>query len=214
MNSPCSTMACLVTIVLLSLAGCDANPVAPGQGSAVNGPFGPPEKPAIMVPFEGDWTFNLEKTLEARKANGASSQEIEQARSMYSLMDAAGPELTITGTVMVYAWDVLEEEYRLFNLHKHGEIICGKAWHHEDRFDPGDMSKCRVQLKLQDDRLVFKNRFRSSPVDLNDPDLQQMRIVNTAAASTCDSDSLPDDPKSDWWPWEILVYDRHKTTSP
>ena len=32
-------------------------------------------------------------------------------------------------------------EYHFFALHTHGQQVCGKAWHHEDRYDPGDMSK-------------------------------------------------------------------------
>lgn len=213
MSCPHSFSICLVAITFLSLCGCDGNSLVPGQGTAGAEPFGPPDRPVMLAPFEGDWTFNLEKTLEAREASGASPKEIEQARKMHSLMSAYGGlhgNLAITGTVLTSAGQI-PSEYLLFSMHKHGDTVCGKAWHHEDRHDPGDMSKCRVQMKLQKDRLLLKIRWQASSVNLNDPDLTNPEIINPAAASTCDSDTLPDGPDADWSPWNVFIFDNGTT---
>jgi hypothetical protein len=97
-------------------------------------------------------------------------------------------------------------EYRFFNLHKHGETVCGKAWHHEDKDDPGDMSKCYVQLSLVNGELHLKLRMQDGAVDLEDPDFDDPpKIVNEAAAEKCDADKPAG---KDWDDWTTYVFVR------
>jgi len=64
---------------------------------------------------------------------------------------------------------LLGGEYDLFALHQHDQIVCGKAWHHEDPGDPGDMSKAWVRLESVEYELHLHVKMGDSP-DLADPD--------------------------------------------
>ena len=65
-------------------------------------------------------------------------------------------DMKISGNCAAVRSGVPSAEYRLFATHEHGGKVCGKAWHHEDRFDPGDMSKCYVRLSIIDNRMHSK----------------------------------------------------------
>jgi hypothetical protein len=167
-------------LVLLSIAavGC-------GQDPASSGPFGPPRSSALMTPFAGRWAFEAEKTLNAQKAAGASDEQIAEDRKVYAanpeLVGQICPDLTFDGNVAVGA-GLVSSEYRFFDMHKHGTKICGKAWHHEDRFDPGDMSKCYVRLEIVDGCLHMDVNMTEGLPDLNDPDLASEPPVEGDAA--------------------------------
>ena len=80
------------------------------------------------------------------------------------------PDLTIKGNVAVGA-GLLSSEYRFFGMHTHDSKVCGKAWHHESRFDPGDMSKCYVRLSIAGGDLQLEVNMLDGLPSLNDPDL-------------------------------------------
>jgi hypothetical protein len=104
----------------------------------------------LLSQFAGQWAFEFEKTLAAQKAAGATKEQIARVRKLYAENPALGkmhPDLTVNGDVAVGA-GTPSFEYRFFAMHNHDSKVCGKAWHHEDRFDPGDMSKCYVRLSI------------------------------------------------------------------
>jgi hypothetical protein len=152
-----------------------------------------------MDPFTGTWAFDFEKTLAIQKAAGASDAQIAQLRKLYADNPALGkmhPDLTFDGNVAVGA-GLLSSEYRFFAMHKHGTKICGKAWHHEDRFDPGDMSKCHVRLKIDGVYLFMEVDMEEDSPALNDPDLASEPPVEGDAAK-CDVEARPGKKPSDW----------------
>ncbi|MBL8850295.1 MAG: hypothetical protein JNG89_11450, partial [Planctomycetaceae bacterium] len=125
------------------------------------GPFGPAKSTPLLAPFVGSWTRDFEKTLAASAAAGATPEEIAQTRAYYAKVPQLaelGARLTIAGD-LVLGDPFAHSEYRLFALHTHGTHVCGKAWHHEDRFDPGDLSKCYVRLQLVEGDLHFETRM-------------------------------------------------------
>ena len=84
--------------VLLIAIGCG--------GGQSGGPFGPPKVSPLLVPFAGDWTFEFEKTLEARVAAGASAEAIAKLRKFCTENPQIGrihPDLKINGDVAVSA---------------------------------------------------------------------------------------------------------------
>ncbi|MCA8986137.1 MAG: hypothetical protein KDA78_00755 [Planctomycetaceae bacterium] len=152
-------------MVTLFVIGCGSNPAS--------GPFGEPESSPLMVPFAGTWTLEFEKTLEAQKAAGVSEEQIEQTRKFFADHPQFGkmhPDLTFEGNVAV-GEGVISSEYRFFSMHTHDSQTCGKAWHLEDRFDPGDMSKCFVRLEVIEGLLYMEVYMQEGLPDLDDPDL-------------------------------------------
>jgi hypothetical protein len=89
-------------------------------------------------------------------------------------------------------------------LHQHNQWVCGKAWYHEDRHDPGDMSKCFVRLEIVNADLHFSLRQQDGVLNLNDPDLTNMPIT-AGSASACTADAAADPP---WSPWTTYVFIR------
>jgi hypothetical protein len=114
------------------------------------------------------------------------------------------PDINISGNVAVSS-GVLSSEYRFFGMHQHGDVVCGKAWHHEDRFDPGDMSKCYVRLQIVDDHLLFKMRMKDGLPDLNDPDWRSSPATEGGSAADCDADNPPG---AEWSEWTTYVFNR------
>ncbi len=112
--------------------------------------------------------------------------------------------MLITGNEAVCA-ESPPSEYRFFALHRHGGKICGKAWHHEDRFDPGDVSKCYVRFELRDDRLYFSLRMKESMPDVNDPELSTHLQVELGSPADCDADNPGGD---DWGSWSMYAFAR------
>jgi hypothetical protein len=92
-------------------------------------------------------------------------------------------------------------------MHEHGNKVCGKAWHHEDRFDPGDMSKCYVRLMIKDDYLYMEVRMKDGLPDLNDPDLGSSPPTESGSATKCDAVN-PVGP--DWGDWTTYVFSRKR----
>lgn len=180
-----------VTIVSLFAIGCTSD--------SASGPFGAPRASAVMAPFAGTWTFDFEKTLAVQRAAGVTEEQIEQIRKLYSANPALGkmhPDLTFDGNVAAGAGN-LSSEYRFFGMHTHGPKTCGKAWHHEDRFDPGDMSKCYVRLELVEGQLRMEVNMQDGLPDLNDPDLASEPPVESPAAK-CDVDAKAGNQPADW----------------
>jgi hypothetical protein len=104
---------------------------------------------------------------------------------------------------------VLSEEYRLFAIHQHGPIVCAKAWYHEDRHDPGDMSKCWVRLERVGDEFHFHVKFQDDSADIEkDPDLTSMpTLVNVK-----DCEVAGDKPESKEWTTFVFVRPVRKGT--
>jgi hypothetical protein len=148
----------------------------------------------LLAPFQGTWRFDVEQTLAARKAAGAPEDEIARLRKMYE----ARPELIPKGDLVIRDNEALgfhrpSAEYRFFHLHRHADgTVCGKAWHHEDRFDPGDMSKCHVRLAIIDGRLHFRSHMAEGLPDLNDPDLESPLPVELEDVEKCEAKSGKD----------------------
>lgn len=173
-------------LLLLGLAigptvvGCTTN--------TSNGPFGAAADSPLLSPFAGQWVFDFDKTLASQKAAGATDEQIAQVRKLYgggSPLGKMHPDLAIQGDVAVGAGKP-SCEYRFFAMHRHDAKICGKAWHHEDRFDPGDMSKCYVRLSLVGGELHLEVNMLEALPDLQDPDLRSSPAVE-GDASKCEA---------------------------
>ena len=106
------------------------------------------------------------------------------------------PDLTIKGNVAV-GNGLLSSEYRFFAMHKHDSTVCGKAWHHEDRNDPGDMSKCYVRLRIVGGDLHLEVNMLEGLPDLKDPDLLSNPPVEVDP-SKCDAGSAAARKPGDW----------------
>ena len=155
----------VVLFIAIAAIGCTRD--------ASEGPFGPAADSPLLSQFAGQWVFEFDKTLAALKAAGPTDQQIAQLRKLYAenpMLGKMHPDLTIKGNVAVGA-GTPSSEYRLFAMHKHDTKVCGKAWHHEDRFDPGDMSKCYVRLSIVGGDLHFDVNMLDELPDVNDPDL-------------------------------------------
>jgi len=188
-------------LVLTAITGC-------GQSeNPDSGPFGPPKESRLLSPFAGEWRCDFEKTIEARQAAGTSEEEIERLRKFSSdnpQFSQLHPDLNISGDVAVSP-GIPSSEYRFFAMHQHGDKVCGKAWHHEDRFDPGDMSKCYVRLRLKEKDLYLEVRMQEGLPDLEDPDLKSLPPTESGSATDCDAEN-PSGP--DWGEWTTYVFSR------
>jgi hypothetical protein len=192
----------LLILPLLALAGCNVEQGLPGEG-----PFGPPRQSALLAPLAGHWSFDLEKTLAAQKAAGVADEQIEQVRKLYADHPEFGQmhaDLDIKGDEAVSSGP-LSSEYRFFGMHEHDGKICGKAWHHEDRYDPGDMSKCYVRMELKNGDLHLEQRMKDGLPGVNDPDLHSLPPVESGSSADCDADQPAD---NDWSQWSTLVFVR------
>lgn len=172
------------------------------------GPFGSPDQSALLAPLAGTWALDIDKTLEAQKAGGASDEQVAALREFYARSSHFGgmlSEMTITGNEAVGKHS---SEYRFFAMHQHDGKICGKAWHHEDRYDPGDMSKCYARMKLDGDVLYLEVKMNDGLPDLNDPDLLSSPLpAEGGSAATCDADAPAG---TDWGEWTTTVYARKR----
>jgi hypothetical protein len=197
----------LLLLVALLLLGCDRNPSgvsAPssaGSGSSPTGYGGSPAAAALLQPFQGNWKFDLEKTLALWKSKGVSQNEIDQARALTSIVPLH-PDMALHADVAVLKGKPAEGEYAFFALHAHAQFICGKAWHHEDRHDPGDMDKYLVRLQLHDADLWLSARIPEDAADPADPEVANPPPL-AGAAATCNADTLKDPP---WSPWRTFIF--------
>jgi hypothetical protein len=189
--------------------------------------WGPPVKVPMLAPFEGVWSYDQDRTFNAWRAQGVSEDQIAKAREAEALeaktfadvaqqMRAQGldpgrfgnadgktrPNLEINGHVL--SGIVLPgDECRLYELHQHGATVCGKAWHHEDPGDPGDMSKCYVQLSMVGEELRVRFRMQDGLPDLEDPDLRGDPAIVAAPGNECHADAPLG---RDWDEWSTCIF--------
>lgn len=183
-------------LLVIFLADCDQSGGTPGGGPTGAGARTTP----LMQPFQGPWKFDSTKTLARWKADSVPAAEIAQAQAAGSSLHA---DMTIGGDAAILA-GAIEGEYAFFALHPHNQWVCGKAWHHEDREDPGDMSKCYARLELREDgkELHLSLRTETGSVNPNDPDITTMPPT-AGSASTCGADGAP---ATAWTPWRTYVF--------
>lgn len=201
--TPLATRRLLSLLGLLALvaAGC-----GPG-GAANSGPFGPARGSSLLAPFAGQWTCDVERTLAGFKAAGATDENLEELRKAHHQNPQLGeihPDLHIAGDVAVSPGP-LSAEYRFFAMHQHSDKVCGNAWHHEDRFDPGDMTKCYVRLWVKDGLLYMDLRMQEASPELDDPELLSMPAPEGGTAAQCDADKPA---SSGWGEWTTYVFQR------
>jgi hypothetical protein len=197
---------CLVMACALCAAGCSRD------GATGEGPFGPPQRAAILEQFQGKWVCDRDKTYAVWSEQGKqtaveATKKIEEAFSanpQLAGVQLPHPNIAIDGNSIV-GDGVVSQEYDLFALHKHGDVVCGKAWHHEDRHDPGDMSKVWVRLSVVGNELHLCVKH-DEPLDgvsanVADPDFvnfQAMRELQVEGdASRCETAN--DDVRSEMW---------------
>jgi hypothetical protein len=172
------------------VAGCERSATSTGGGAT-----------PVMKQFGGDWRFDLERSLAEWKAQGVPLEEIDDVRDLAKRM-AIHPDMTIDGGKATLRGRP-QGEYHFFALHPHGNWACGKAWHHEDRHDPGDMSKCLARLEIREDGLLYLSlRHHDDPADENDPDVRTMPPL-AGSATTCTADAQSDPP---WSVWHTYVF--------
>ncbi len=193
--------AVIAACCLVALSGCNEN------SRSCRDIWGKPQHSKLLAPFAGEWAFDFEKTLDARKAAGVTDDEITRTRKRYADHPGSPPiheDISINGHVALSA-GFPTREYRFFAVHQHGEKVCGKAWDHENRNDPGDMVKCYVRLMLKDDCLHLNLRWAEGFGDPDDQDLRRSPPVEHGSPDDCDADSPPGE---DWQPWETYVFVR------
>lgn len=192
----------LVRFLLAAVAGLPFCGCEVGDESA----FGTPQTSALLAPFAGKWECDEQRSVAAAKAAGLTEQDLAGYQVVKKLYGGKiHPDLEIAGNTIRYQ-GFAASEYWLFGLHQHDDYVCGKAWHHEDRFDPGDMSKCYVRVKLQDGLLFLDIKRKDGLPDDDDPDLVADPAVESGSAKQCDAGKPHD---SDWDAnWETLVFKR------
>lgn len=211
------------------LSGCGQGDSGSGQGGG--SAWDDPANVAILEPFQGKWRFDQERTLAQWEGQGMSKEELARVRESYrrlaetempaeaqKALRAAGvdpnnlaesigrmhPDLTFERHVAICD-GFPAGEYRLFGIHEHDQYVCGKAWHHEDRFDPGDMSKCYVRLAIEGEEFHLQMRMQDGWPDLSDPDLQDKLPILAGSDSTCDADAPAGE---NWSEWTTYVFVR------
>jgi hypothetical protein len=196
-----------IAALLFAIVGCNRAPAKPppAPAAAGAGPFGPPMMTPIMQPFQGAWRFSLAKTLALWQAEGVPVAEIAEAKKLATAFPLH-PDMSITGDTAVLSPLPLVGEYKFFALHPHNAWLCGKAWHHEDRNDPGDMDKYLTRLKLHAGDLHLHFRVPEDAADPKDPDVTKMPTL-AGSATTCTADAQTDPP---WSPWRTYVFERGK----
>lgn len=196
----------VASLLVVVAAGCGpgGGPGAPSNPSS--GPFGPPDVSTALAPFDGAWVLDHEKTLAAMRAGGAHEGHLEAIRKSFAAGEKETPfhpNLNIVGNVAM-GDDHMASEYRFFRIHKHGAKACCVAWHHEDRFDPGDMSKCYVRLELVGAELHMDVFMVELPPAIDDPDLVSGAPIEIDAAECRFDSQTTNDPEH----WQRLVFRR------
>ncbi|MCX5662119.1 MAG: hypothetical protein NTW19_20780 [Planctomycetota bacterium] len=198
-------------LALVALSGCDrAAPSASGAGSSSQVASSPTEAGVanvpILDPFQGHWVVDEEKTIALWLSEGRKQAEIDKTREIMKKMQSPlFPDLVLQGNVGLVPMNAMghtiEGELLFFALHQHGDWVCGKAWRHEDRHDPGDMSKCLARLKLKDGNLLLALRESEGSVNLSDPDVMKMPVTD-GSAETCKAEKASE---KEWSPWSTVV---------
>jgi hypothetical protein len=209
------------SLLLATLVGCGFQ----SSDRPDSGPFGRHNDVELLEPFQGEWTVSEDRTFDVWRRQGKAAQ-IEQTKEFRKrfaeatekesalargAMNMAGldaalkqlhPDLSITGDTFV-GHGFLAQEYRLFAIHQHGPIVCAKAWFHEDRHDPGDMSKCWIRLERVKDEFHFHVKMQDDDVDIEkDPDLTSMPTL--VDATSCEVAGE----KTESQEWTTFVYVR------
>jgi hypothetical protein len=190
-------MRVLMVCWMVAMVGCGRED-AGGKGGGAGGAAAA----GILKPFQGGWKFSLSKTMGAWRAAGVSANEIAQAQAMTALMPVH-PDMAIRDDVAVLAGKI-EGEYAFYALHPHSQFVCGKAWHHEDRHDPGDMDKYLVRLEIRDGDLWMSVRVHDDAADPSDPEVVTRPLLAGSAVG-CVADGLKDPP---WSAWRVYVFER------
>jgi hypothetical protein len=195
-----------LVVCSLCLAGC-SRPVGkfakvdrPAEGSGNgNGVFGPPIKVELLDPFQGHWNFDRAATFALWKAQGKGDR-IEATERYEKRLGAEfaknhdpvlaelrreSPygDIEINGNI-IFGRARMAEEHDLFALHTHESVVCGKAWFHEDRYDPGDMSKVWIRLELVDDELRLHIKGGEFPDDDEKDLLDRPTLVDASKCET------------------------------
>jgi hypothetical protein len=186
------------------------------EGLGDTGPLGKPRPSALLAPFAGTWAFDFDKTVDAQRAAGVTKEEIERLRKMYAQdpqFRKLYADLVITGNQAVGS-GIPSEEYDFFAIHQHGNKVCSKAWHHEDRHDPGDMTKCYVRMAKVENQLQLEVRTLGRSPDPSDPDMAALLAQNPSSppvdldtSAKCDADKPA---AGEWTPWTISVFKRSR----
>ncbi|MBM80217.1 MAG: hypothetical protein CMJ78_06440 [Planctomycetaceae bacterium] len=90
----------------------------------------------LLPQFHGRWKFDLDRTLDAWKANGVPDATLTAIRKTHEKTARIGGMHCDLDFFENVARGPVLAEYLFFSMHQHGEKVCGKAWHHEDRLDP------------------------------------------------------------------------------
>jgi len=198
----------LIPALIILLMGCDqsskssttsattatASDTPAGGSTSINVP--------ILAPFKGKWNYNHAKTMAYWKAIGISTNEIAEVNKVAAAFPPH-PNMTLGGDLAVLHGPATEGQYQFYALHQHPQFVCGKAWHHEDRQDPGDMDKYLVRLELRDGNLYLSIRVNDDAADPNDPEVANAPTLG-GDAKTCTADSQRDPP---WSPWRTYIFD-------
>lgn len=188
-------MKYFLLLVLIMCTDCN-NSINPAGREADRTPA------PILAPFQGKWIVSVSKTLANWQSAGTPADEIEAAKKMAGAFPLH-PDMDLRDNIAVLS-SVVEGEYLFFALHQHKQWVCGKAWHHEDRNDPGDMDKYRVRLELQGSDLLLSIRVSEDSADISDRDVLNTPLLADSEA-TCDADKLSE---SNWSPWRTYVFER------
>ncbi len=168
-----------------------------------------PQQKLLMDHLGGKWQFDFDKTLELREARGATKTEIDRLKQMWSGKSAIGQmheDLVLNQNVAI-GLGTPQSEYRFFQMHRHGDTVCGRALYHEDRFDYGDMSHCYVRMNIKDDYLFIQFRFEEGIPNVLDPKFIADVRKPVGTPGDCNADDLP---SSRWSDWELYVFRREK----
>lgn len=177
----------LALSLVLAISGC----------GGTNSPSSP-----LLQPVQGHWRFDLENTLAVWQSRGVPPEQIAQTRAMNRRFPLH-QDMTIDGDLAILS-GFPQGEYHFFAVHPHDGRVCGKAWHHEDRHDPGDMSKCYTRLELRDGELHLAVRMQDGGPDLHDPDLSD-QPAPIGSPDQCGAD-VAQEPT--WSPWQTYVFVR------
>jgi hypothetical protein len=189
-------------LVVASLFACDRSATTAGTAPAAGPAAATAVTTPLMQPFQGAWRFDLQKTLALWQAQGVPQSDIVQVRTLAKAI-TIHHDMTIIGNAAVFARSP-QGSYDFFALHPHNPWVCGKAWLHEDRQDPGDMVKCYARLELKEDgrELHLSTRMHDDAADPTDPDVANSPVT-AGSATSCGADAETNPP---WSPWRTYVF--------
>jgi len=197
-------ISCLTGAMLLP-AGCSKRR---SQSQVATSPTGAGvANVPILAPYQGNWRVDPKKTVALWLSQGTSQAEI--SNDLASIRKLGMPlhlDLHVQGNVAVEPWPAIragvEGEYLFFALHSEGPGVCGKAWRHENRADPGNhIHKLYIRLQIKDGDLWLSEREQED-VNPDDPELATMPVT-AGSAATCIADKAP---AAEWSPWVTYIF--------